>query len=180
VDYLLRQAAYDDQPVIDAGLWLGPGGTGVLCVFTDTASQDASQPTLAAAGTLTRGVRLRPADLSRVEPLGLPLGEGQHDRREDLPARVAIQGVLWAGGLAGETPRPAAALDVLGALLPHIRSASGAPLAADAVTALSEWLAGCDCLAVGSLESAAAADWLAAVGEPARVAGHSRAAVANG
>ncbi|MBS9402840.1 PqqD family peptide modification chaperone [Halomonas sp. TRM85114] len=185
--HLIRQAAMPGRPVIDAGLLITPGGSGVLCLLPEG---EASRTLLArrvsaSGGALTRGVRLDLSDPQIAEPLGFPVPGVGFTALEALPSTLKVRGVLMPySGSADAELTAATTLEALGALLPRCLTADGEALDAEEVSSLGEWLAGLAHCAVALGEdtpsSASLAEWLSAYIEPATPSTASALAMAKG
>ena len=174
--YLIGQAATPGYLVIDAGLLVTAEGVGVLCLLPeDAACQELLQPLTGTGATLTRGVRLNLSAPHDAEPLGLPLAMLAGESPSKVPARVAIRGVLVPADERNALSS-AGVLDVLGTLLPSCVLAPGEFLTTDEVSALGEWVAGMERLALGDADHASItdplADWLVSRAAPGAHAEH--------
>jgi hypothetical protein len=152
-DFLLRQAALPDRPVIDAGVLVTPGGYAALCVVADAREREALIALAAQLeGRLSRGVRLVPQEGgARLEALGLPwTGRAGAPAAEpgELPDEMLV--VCLSGEPPESSPVPLARFDALAALLSGCRAAQGAAPSALAVQALDRWLQGRACHSVGA------------------------------
>ncbi|MBD3895848.1 amylase [Halomonas sp. ML-15] len=150
--YLMRQALLPGRQVLDAGLLITPGGTGVLCLFPIVERAEVAQRLVSATqGVLSRGVRLTLGETPRVEPLGLPIPDVISPGLVDVPGSIALEAVLCSGedGVSHELSE-IDVLDALGDLLPCCLFDDDAPAGAATVVALNDWLAGLSRRAMGT------------------------------